>query len=62
MSHTYFEKEAHAIYEERGCKFQDFVVFNEIMSKHAMWGLTVDHDAIRLRPEDEEGDEESGGS
>ena len=57
------EKEAHSIYEERGSKFQDIIVFNEVMSKCPKWAVPLPHDRTRSRPEDEEDyEEESGGS
>ncbi|CAA0836751.1 DNA binding [Striga hermonthica] len=55
------ENEAQRIYEAGGSKFQDSIVFNEVMCKHPKWELL--QDKTRFRPEDEEGnDEESGGS
>lgn len=63
MSQKDVEMEAHSIYEMGGSKFQDLVVFNDIMSKHPKWSLTsVDHDATRGCPQNEVEDEESGGS
>ncbi|CAA0840995.1 DNA binding [Striga hermonthica] len=57
------ENEAHRIYKAGGSKFQDSIVFNEVMCKHPKWELIPLQDKTRFRPEDEEGnDEESGGS
>ncbi|XP_057808587.1 uncharacterized protein LOC131023061 [Salvia miltiorrhiza] len=52
MSQKDIEMEAHSIYEAGGNKFQDLVVFNDVMSKHPKWNLAIN----------EVGDQESGGS
>lgn len=54
MSPKDVEKEAHAIYEVKGKKFQDWLVFNEVMSKHPKWVIKLDHDSTRSRAENEE--------
>lgn len=46
MSQKVVEKKAHAICETCGSKFKDIVVFNEVMSKHNKWDLTLFHDTI----------------
>ncbi|KAH6811187.1 hypothetical protein C2S51_024949 [Perilla frutescens var. frutescens] len=63
MSQKDIEMEAHTIYEAGGSKFQDLVVYNDVMSKHPRWAASSHYDATRLRPDSEMGDdEESGGS
>ncbi|CAH1420277.1 unnamed protein product [Lactuca virosa] len=62
MSMKDVENEAHKLYETTGSKFNDTIVFNEVMCKHRKWDLQLDHDATRSRPEYEVDDEESGGS
>ncbi|XP_076924303.1 uncharacterized protein LOC143586707 [Bidens hawaiensis] len=59
MSMKEIENNAHKIYEQDGGKFNDTVVFNEVMCKHPRWDLQINHDATRSRPECEVGDEES---
>ncbi|XP_047973409.1 uncharacterized protein LOC125215875 isoform X1 [Salvia hispanica] len=61
MSLADVEIEAHAIYEVGGSKFQDLVVFNEVMCKHPKWDLTS-QDFSQLRPISEGAFEESGGN
>ncbi|CAH1427340.1 unnamed protein product [Lactuca virosa] len=62
MSMKDVENEAHKLYETSGSKFNDTIVFNEVMCKHQKWDLQLDHDATRSRPKYEVDDEESGGS
>ncbi|CAH1433849.1 unnamed protein product [Lactuca virosa] len=56
------ENEAHKLYETSGSKFNDTIVFNEVMCKYRKWDLQLDLDATRSRPEYEVDDEEIGGS
>ena len=56
------EKEAHAIFEMGGSKFNDLFVFNEVMCKHPKWDLQLEHNTTRSRQEYEVDDEESGAS
>lgn len=61
MSKRDIEEEAHAIYEtKRGNRFQNLVVFNEVMSKHPRWEIKLDQDSTHAHPENKEGNEESG--
>ncbi|XP_057779742.1 uncharacterized protein LOC130998333 [Salvia miltiorrhiza] len=53
MSQKDIEMEAHSIYEAGGSKFQDLVVFNNVMSKHPKWNLAINEVGD---------DQESGGS
>ncbi|XP_057774869.1 uncharacterized protein LOC130993850 [Salvia miltiorrhiza] len=53
MSQKDIEMEAHSIYEAGGSKFQDLVVFNDVMSKHPKWNLAINEVGD---------DQESGGS
>ncbi|KAJ9556282.1 hypothetical protein OSB04_010896 [Centaurea solstitialis] len=62
MSMKDVEKEAHAIFELGGSKFNDLVVFNDVMCKHPKWDLHLAHNTTRSRPEYEVDDEESCGS
>ncbi|KAI3778280.1 hypothetical protein L2E82_07461 [Cichorium intybus] len=63
MSQKDIENEAHKIYEANGNnKFNDFVVFNEVMCKHPKWALQKDRETTRSHPASEMGNEESGGS
>lgn len=62
MSMKDVEKEAHAIFEMGGSKFNDLVVFNDVMCKHPKWDLQLAHNTTRSRPEYEVDAEESGGS
>ncbi|CAH1427528.1 unnamed protein product [Lactuca virosa] len=62
MSMKDVKNEAHKLYKTSGSKFNDTIVFNEVMRKHRKWDLQLDHDATRSHPEYEVGDEESGGS
>ncbi|KAD3641022.1 hypothetical protein E3N88_30245 [Mikania micrantha] len=62
MSQKDIESEAHKIYEQDGNKFNDIVVFNEVMCKHPKWALELHHDTTRSRPECELENVESGGS
>ncbi|KAL8523592.1 hypothetical protein ACS0TY_013538 [Phlomoides rotata] len=62
MSQSDIEKEAHAIYEASGNKFQDLFVFNDVMCKNSKWELKFDNDSTRFCDENEQGNEESGGS
>ncbi|CAI9263816.1 unnamed protein product [Lactuca saligna] len=62
MSMKDIENEAHKLYETSGSKFNETIVFNEVMCKHRKWGLQLDHDATRSRPKYKVGNEESGGS
>ncbi|CAH1418448.1 unnamed protein product [Lactuca virosa] len=62
MSQKDIENEAHKLYEARGNKFNDIIVFNEFMCKHEKWALELDRDTTRSHPECEVGNEESGGS
>ncbi|CAH1433850.1 unnamed protein product [Lactuca virosa] len=54
------ENKAHKLYETSGSKFNDAIVFNEVMFKHQKWDIQLDQDATRSRLEYEVGDEESG--
>ena len=62
MSTKDVEKEAHAIFEMGGSKFNDLFVFNEVMCKHPKWDLQLEHNTTRSRQEYEVDDEESGAS
>ncbi|KAJ9547490.1 LOW QUALITY PROTEIN: hypothetical protein OSB04_020033 [Centaurea solstitialis] len=62
MSTKDVEKEAHAIFEMGGSKFNDLIVFNEVMCKHPKWDLQLGSNTTRSRPHIEVDDEESGGS
>ncbi|XP_023734772.1 uncharacterized protein LOC111882630 [Lactuca sativa] len=62
VSQKDIENKAHKLYEASGNKFNDIIVFNEVMCKHEKWVLELDHDTTRSRPECEVGNEESGGS
>ncbi|KAJ9546878.1 hypothetical protein OSB04_019421 [Centaurea solstitialis] len=62
MSTKDVEKEAHAIFEMGGSKFNDLVVFNDVMCKHPKWDLQLEHNTTRSRPVYDVDDEESGGS
>ncbi|XP_023768986.1 uncharacterized protein LOC111917541 [Lactuca sativa] len=62
MSLKDIENEAHKLYEASGNKFNDIIVFNDVMCKHEKWALELDRDTTRSRPECEVGNEESGGS
>nr|KAJ0205358.1 hypothetical protein LSAT_V11C500278470 [Lactuca sativa] len=62
MSMKDVENEAHKLYETSGSKFNDTILFNEVMCKHRKWDLQLDHDATRSHPKYEVDDEESGGS
>ncbi|XP_057803252.1 uncharacterized protein LOC131018554 [Salvia miltiorrhiza] len=53
MSQKDIAMEAHSIYEAGGIKFQDLVVFNDVMSKHLKWNLAINEVGD---------DQESGGS
>ncbi|KAD6454217.1 hypothetical protein E3N88_08923 [Mikania micrantha] len=62
MSLKDVENDTHKIYEqESGCKFNDSVVFYEVMCKHQKWDLQLKYDTTRSRLECEVGNEESGG-
>ncbi|CAI9272377.1 unnamed protein product [Lactuca saligna] len=60
MSMKDVENESHKLYETSGSKFNDTIVFNEVMCQHRKWDLQLDHDATRSRLEYEVGYEESG--
>ncbi|CAI9295642.1 unnamed protein product [Lactuca saligna] len=62
MSQKDIENEAHKLYEASGTKFNNIIVFNEVICKHERWPLELDRDTTRSRPECEVGNEESGGS
>lgn len=66
MSQKDVEMEAHTIYHAGGGKFQDLVVYNDVMSKHPRWTPTFDntvgHTAGHHRACEVNDDEESGGS
>ncbi|CAI9286830.1 unnamed protein product [Lactuca saligna] len=62
MSQKYIENEGHKLYEASGNKFNDIIVFNEVMCKHDKWALELDRDTARSRHECEVGNKESGGS
>ncbi|KAL8214270.1 hypothetical protein R6Q57_003719 [Mikania cordata] len=62
MSQKDIKSEAHKIYEQDRNKFNDIVVFNEVLCKHPKWALELHHDTTRSRPECESENEESGGS
>ncbi|XP_047953866.1 uncharacterized protein LOC125200178 [Salvia hispanica] len=52
MSDQDVENEAHSIYQAGGGnKFQDLIVFNEVMSKHQKWSI---HDTTQVFPPDNE--------
>ncbi|XP_057811793.1 uncharacterized protein LOC131026033 [Salvia miltiorrhiza] len=55
------EKEAHSIYKAGGSKFQDLVVFNEVMSKHPKWNL-YDTTPIFSHASEDVDNHQSGGS
>ncbi|XP_057788513.1 uncharacterized protein LOC131005517 [Salvia miltiorrhiza] len=61
MSDNDVEKEVHSIYEAGRNKFLDFVVFNEVMSKHPKWNVHDITHVFRRQSEDVD-DQESGGS
>ncbi|XP_057790933.1 uncharacterized protein LOC131008047 [Salvia miltiorrhiza] len=61
MSDNDVEKEAHSIYEAGGSKFQDLVVFNEVMSKHPKWNV-YDTTPIFPHASEDVDNHESGGS
>ncbi|KAG6388565.1 hypothetical protein SASPL_149994 [Salvia splendens] len=51
MSDQDVENEAHSIYKgDGGNDFQDFIVFNEVMSKHEKWSV---HAATQVFPDNE---------
>ncbi|KAG6405361.1 hypothetical protein SASPL_132950 [Salvia splendens] len=51
MSNQDVENEAHSIYQAGGGnKFQDLIVFNEVMSKHPKWSI---HDITHVFPDNE---------
>ncbi|XP_076915536.1 uncharacterized protein LOC143574921 [Bidens hawaiensis] len=56
------ESDAHKIYEQSGKKFNDYIVYNEVMCKYPKWALELPSGTTRHRPESEAGDEESDGS
>ncbi|KAL7597877.1 hypothetical protein Lser_V15G25105 [Lactuca serriola] len=62
MSQKDIENEAHKLYEASESKFNDIIVFNEVMCEHDKWALELDRDTTRSRPECEVGNKESGGS
>ncbi|KAG6426793.1 hypothetical protein SASPL_111027 [Salvia splendens] len=58
MSDQDVENEAHGIYQAGGCnKYQDLIVFNEVMSKHQKWSI---HDTTQVFPDNENVDYEQG--
>ncbi|XP_057770845.1 uncharacterized protein LOC130990638 [Salvia miltiorrhiza] len=61
MSDNDVEKKAHSIYEVGGRKFQDLVVFNEVMSKHLKWNL-YDTTPIFPHASEDVDNHQSGGS
>ncbi|KAL8257523.1 hypothetical protein R6Q59_029564 [Mikania micrantha] len=62
MSEKNIESEAHKIYEQDGNKFNDIVVFNEVMCKHPKWVLELHHETTRSHPKCDPENEECGGS
>ncbi|KAL8246021.1 hypothetical protein R6Q59_007237 [Mikania micrantha] len=56
------ESEAYKIYEQDGNKFNDIVVFNEVMCKRPKWALELHHDIVRSHHKCEVDNEESDGS
>ncbi|KAH6761241.1 hypothetical protein C2S51_018190 [Perilla frutescens var. frutescens] len=63
MSQKDIEMEAHTIYEIGGSKFQELVVYNDVMNKHPRWAASSHNDTTWLHPDIEMGDdEESGGN
>ncbi|MFS7963682.1 hypothetical protein Hanom_Chr08g00741221 [Helianthus anomalus] len=56
------ENDAHKIYEKSGKKFNDSIVFNEVMCKNPKWALEIPCGTTRYRSEHEVDDEESHGS
>lgn len=56
------ESDAHKIYEQSGKKFNDYIVYNEVMCKYPRWALELPRGTTRYRTENEAGDEESGGT
>ncbi|KAL8523655.1 hypothetical protein ACS0TY_013576 [Phlomoides rotata] len=62
MRQSDIEKEAHAIYEAGDNKFQDLIIFNDVMCKNPKRELKFDNDSTRFRDENQQGNKESGGS
>ncbi|XP_023761658.1 uncharacterized protein LOC111910101 [Lactuca sativa] len=63
MSQKDIENESHKLYEASGNKFNNIIVFNEVMCKHEKCVLELDSDTTRsVVPECEVSNEESGGS
>lgn len=62
MSQKDIENEAHKLYEASGNKFNDSIVFNEVICKHPKWALELDREITCSRPECELGNEVSGRS
>ncbi|XP_076910044.1 Golgi apparatus membrane protein-like protein ECHIDNA [Bidens hawaiensis] len=57
------ESEAHKIYEQDvKSKFNDIVVYNDVMSQNQKWALPTHRDTTCSRPECEVKNEEGGGS